>query len=547
MLQAQKFENIKIDSIKLSPPESISSGYSGSPVICQTTNNVIGIVNIQLGQNTNYAICAKHLLEIYPKLQTEDSKLTQSIRGKVKIISSLSEQELFLISHYVDQAFDDSLQSYSTQSKNWVEPQLYSIVESNSEAGNHKYKIDIDSIINHPRNIEITSPQQYGSTCLAHYLIQKAWKCVEKSFWLYLDINDLKPYSKQIKKTVEKQLKKIKLEIKDVECIVLDEYSNSISDVNKKLEELSALYKDIPIIVMKKQADNPLLESKVENTCAREYETLYLWSLPRTSIRKLVKQYNNEIYIEKETTVVNKVISDLEAINIPRTPQNCLTLLKISELNFDDSPVNRAEMMHRVLSLLFNFDDIPTYKRRPDLKDTEHILGYFCAEMLITKIYYFTRESFIEKLNRYCTDNEIDLEVHLIFDILCRNTILVERDSQFHFKFSFWIFYFAAHRMLHSTEFLKFIMTENCYLSYPEIIEFYSGIDRQRDDLLETLSNDLEEIKNTVIHRCGLPEDFNIFDYAKWLPSEDSVAEMNKQITEGVLNSNLPDEVNVVA
>ena len=56
----------KIDIIKLHTKESIANGYSGSPVICQNTKEVIGIVNIQQGDNTNYAICSRHLLDIYP-------------------------------------------------------------------------------------------------------------------------------------------------------------------------------------------------------------------------------------------------------------------------------------------------------------------------------------------------------------------------------------------------------------------------------------------------------------------------------------------------
>jgi hypothetical protein len=294
---------------------------------------------------------------------------------------------------------------------------------------------------------------------------------------------------------------------------------------------------------MRKITDNTFLHKHKEFDFERKFERIFLWALPRHVIRTLVNQYNEQNFIENENKVVNKIITDLEVINIPRTPQNCLTLLKIFETNFDHSPINRAEMIHRILSLLFNFDHIPSYKRRPDLKDTEHILGYFCGSMIKDKSYYFTQKFFMDKLGDYCKTNEIDIDVDVIFDVFCNNNILIEQEQQFHFKFSFWIFYFSAHRMLHNSEFRDFVLKDCNYLSYPEIIEFYSGIDRQRNDLLKVLINDLSNIKTTVINKCGLPKDFNIFDYAKWLPSKESISEMTTQISTGIINSNLPDEI----
>jgi hypothetical protein len=76
-------------------------------------------------------------------------------------------------------------------------------------------------------------------------------------------------------------------------------------------------------------------------------------------------------------------------LNLHRTPLNCLTLLKVSEIDFDESPVNRSEMIKRVLFLLFNIDDVPTYKTRPDLKDCEYVLGYFCEHLIRDGAYSF--------------------------------------------------------------------------------------------------------------------------------------------------------------
>ena len=113
------------------------------------------------------------------------------------------------------------------------------------------------------------------------------------------------------------------------------------------------------------------------------------------------------------------------------------------------SPVNRTELIDRILFLLFNIDDIPTYKVRPDLKDCEYVLGYFCETMIRENKYVFTRQEFLECLHSFCEEKIIELDIQVVFDVLHRNNILVERGGFFCFRFTYWIFYFTAQRMHH--------------------------------------------------------------------------------------------------
>lgn len=108
------------------------------------------------------------------------------------------------------------------------------------------------------------------------------------------------------------------------------------------------------------------------------FNVLHLLALPRTQIRKVVCEYNKSKDIGEEDIVLSKVVTDLDTLNIHRTPLNCITLLKVSEKHFDESPVNRTNMLEMVLFVLFNLEGIPTYKTKPDLKDCEYVLGCFC-------------------------------------------------------------------------------------------------------------------------------------------------------------------------
>ena len=251
-------------------------------------------------------------------------------------------------------------------------------------------------------------------------------------------------------------------------------------------------------------------------------------------------EYISTNHVGDEDTVTAKVIADLDVLNLHRTPYNCLTLLKVSEIDFDESPVNRCEMIKRVLFLLFNIDEIPTYKIRPDLKDSEYVLGYFCEKMIRESQYYFKRETFLNELKACCKDRIIDLEVQVVFDVLTINHIIIQRGDLFSFRFAYWIYYFAAQRMHHNKDFADYIFENQRYANFPEIIEFYTGIDRRREDALQVLIKDLRVSNDKVQKKCGLPDGLNPYKYGLWRPSATALAHMKNEIADGVKSSNLP-------
>ena len=530
-------------SLKLSPSETISNGYSGSPVICEKSGSVVGVVNIQAFENdVNYAIDIRHLHEIfdikpinykYPSIKENQSK---------PIVTLLTDDQKAIVKYKLEQNLENALKSFSTQTPLWIEPRLHNKPEG-SNSNYEDERVVIQTIIDNPHSLIIRARQQYGLTSLSHYFANKAWDKDKNSFWLYLDANELKPHSKDISTQTTKKLEEYKLSYKDIECVILDEFSASIKDANKILDKVSSYFQDIPLIVMVTLVDNPLMNEEIFAPENRNFEILHLWSLPRQDIRKVVTQYNNNRYVGDENIVLEKVVSDLEVLNIPRTPLNCLTMLKISEIGFDDSPVNRTEMIKRVLYLLFNIDEIPKYKTRPDLKDTEFIMGYFCEKMIKENEYYFSRQSFIKELTHFCDQQEIDLEVDIVFDVLYLNNIIVARHDGYCFKFSYWIFYFAANRMQQNEEFADYILSDMRYTSFPELIEFYTGLNRQQNDALNILIADIQNIRSVVNKKIGLPDGFDIYKLAQWKPTDESILEMHEEVSSGALNSNLPNEI----
>ncbi|SER76252.1 Calcineurin-like phosphoesterase [Nitrosomonas sp. Nm51] len=479
-------------------------------------------------------------------------QLPESLRSKfcsqvldVEKSDEVSHQEKSdnkkFVNRFFERRLNEALKSFSSQPKVWIEPKLYTKSEIAIDAKS-EHEINLKDFIDNPKSTIIKAPPQYGLTCLAHFLIKEAWGNESSALWLYLDSKDLKPHNSSIKQAITEELSNYEGVENDIKCVILDSWSTLEKDSHKLLNKLCEHFKDIPIICMH-QVDSDLFGQIGDEKYARELETLYLWALRKEVIRQIVNDYNEEKQIGDEDEVTTRLASDLEVLNLHRTPLNCLTLLKVFEIDFDESPINRSEILQRVLFLLFNADDIPTYKSKPDLKDCEYVLGYFCELLIKSEIYTFTREYFLTEILKCCREGLLDLDVHVVFEVLNNNNILIKRGDTFNFKFAYWFYYFAARRMYHDEDFANFMLEGKRYVQYPELIEFYTGIDRKREDALKVLLKDMQECNLSVKERCGLPSDMNPYKFAKWESSNETIEQMHAEITNGVLDSNLPAEI----
>jgi len=403
---------------------------------------------------------------------------------------------------------DNALRAFNSQPIIWVEPILSNTNEiSQNPDENFTKRIEVSEIINHPESYIINAPPQFGLTSLAHYMISQAWEL--GNLWLFIDSNNTKAHN--IHNAVIREVESLGYKLKDVKAIILDSWNSYEIESHKKLKNLSDSYKDIPIIAMHTIDNSKFLSEPNNIKNNRDFKQLHLLALPRTQIRKVVSEYNRVKGIGAEEKVLTKVVADLEVLNIHRTPMNCLTLLKVSEKYFDESPINRADMIEKVLFVLFNLDEIPRYRTKPDLKDCEYILGRYCEKLIRNNKYSFSREEFINELKSFCQEKLIDLEVDVVFDVLILNNIIVKQEFGYGFRSAYWVYYFGARRMNNDEAFAQYIFTSKKYIAFPEIIEFYTGIDRNKADALKVLIKDIKETCDIVNSKVRLSGDVIFF------------------------------------
>ena len=439
--------------------------------------------------------------------------------------------------------FEEATTSYSSRQTPWVDRDLASMPETDPDRDN-AILLTPQHVIDNLRPLVVRAPRQFGLTCLGRYIALEHWRQnLNGNVVAMLDVVTIPAHRQGVLRALEARCEELGVQTTSLAAIILDNYWGD-KPSRRILKELRLAFPGVPTIVLQSIDDCARIADAIEIDNVAEFETLYLWALTKTRLRELVTAYVQEMDDLDDDLVTARVTADIEVLNIHRSPLNCLMILRLAEQAFEESPVNRTEMIGRVLTLLFwQFDQIPRYATRPDLKDCEYALGYFCEWLVRAERTTFSKVEFHDKALEYCKAQLLDLDVDVLFAFLATKNVLVRKGTDFGFRFSYWLYYFAAHRMHHDHVFAAFILSDGRYAAYPELIEFYAGIDRRRSDAVACLTTDLARMNSDFLTRTQIASNLNPFGHAKWSPSQAALKQLQDEVTNSMTESALPAAV----
>ena len=439
--------------------------------------------------------------------------------------------------------FEEATTSYSSKQTSWVDRDLASMPETDPDRDNANLLTPQD-LIDNLRPLVVRAPRQFGLTCLGRYIALQHWRQnANGNVVAMLDVVTIPAHRQGVLRSLEERCQELGVQTTSLAAIILDNYCGD-KPSRRILKELRLAFPQVPTIVLQSIDDCSRIADAIQIGNVAEFETLYLWALTKTRLRELVTAYVQDIDDLDDDLVTARVNADIEALNIHRSPLNCLMILRLAEQAFEESPVNRTEMIGRVLTLLFlQFDQIPRYATRPDLKDCEYALGYFCEWLVRAERTTFSKSEFYDKAVEYCKAQLLDLDVEVLFAFLVIKNVLVRKGTDFGFRFSYWLYYFAAHRMHHDQVFSAFILRDGRYAAYPEMIEFYAGIDRRRSDAVACLITDLARMNSDFLTRTRIASNLNPFGHARWSPNQVALKQLQDEVTNSMTQSALPAAV----
>lgn len=483
----------------------------------------------------NFENLLKDKLELFIKEHSPVEKPSEKIK------------EVDLVLKRLEGDLSESLKTYNEKSPIWLEPIITSRREiPNNPTKNDENRIALNSIIDAPNNLVIKAPSEFGLTSLAHYLKLEAWK-IGKLF-LYIDSKKTKKH-KVIKDIIKESENYFFKNLKLIDCILLDSVSFEENGIMQMIKNICEEFKDLPVIILNTIENNFFIKSDEDDKVEikRKFTSYYLLPLPQNEVRRLVNSYSNIKSFEEDNDILlSKVTKDLMTLNMHRTAKNCISILRaFSRIGSEYGPVNRTKLLETILNTIFEEYEIPTYHdKRPDIKDCSFVLGFFCELLVLRNDFEFTEDFFKIHLKEFCETNFIDLDLGYLLNVLIDNSVFGKKNSGLHyFKNSYWAFYFIAQRMNMSKEFLQQIYKNKKYIDYPEIIEFYTGIDRNKEDALRILSQDLDETLLSVRKKVNIPDNLNPFKSISWDPDVSALEKEEAKIGENVISSGLPDEV----
>lgn len=404
--------------------------------------------------------------------------------------------------------------------------------------------ISEDELINTPHDIIVLSPAQYGLSCYGVHFLIHAWEKYHQ-FGIYVPVDCLK--KNKLVGYLNSQLQEYSKDVDDVKWVVIDDWIVSRKDSKTFITLIKGKFPSAHILLLSPRIERYFKDNSEISIREEGFDVLFMAPLKRDGVRSIVKAFNNRNYIEEEDKVVKRVNDDIKDFNMHRTPLNCITLLEVfNNSTFQDNPVNRTEVIERVLRIIFDNHKIPSYRTSvPDMKDCQFVLGYFCRQLIMnnSEMESFTEAKFKNILNGYCDDNGITLDIDYLFEILIANQILTSYGGYYCFRFTYWVYYFAAMQMYNDdAEFNDFIIEKKNYIHYPEILEFYTGKDRKRKDAVDFMTKDLIKATQSVREKVGWPEELNLFSLLKCQQTEDQKEKLISNLDNTIKKTNVPEE-----
>lgn len=460
--------------------------------------------------------------------------------GIVEIIND-KKKEKDPILLMLEERFRDTMAVYGDDSLIWIDRYFSMNRFDRAFTFNKKDLYSEDDIINAGKSLKIITPAQYELTSFGWHFLLRLWK-EKRIFGLFLDSRIIK--ANKIEKVITRQLETFGSKKENVGWIIFDNWDLNNKDAKQILTYIKKEYEDVPLLLLCPMLEKSFIEN--ENISLHEFSIAPIFMAPMQlcQLRNMVSVYNRKRNIGEDEVVLKRLNDDIQNFNMHRTPLNCISLLEVFSNSFDENPVNRTEMIERLLRIIFENEEVPSHKSLPDMKDCEFAIGYYCEQMIRNEQYYFSGKQFYDTISDFCKQQKITLDINYLFSILLRNQIICQYDSDLYgFRFAFWVYYFAAMRMTKSPEFTNFILEEENYAHYPEVLEFYTGSDRTRNDAAEIVIQDINKITNKVHDKVGLPDKMNPLQYLRLDITDEQAAKAIDKLDNQLKQSKLPTNI----
>jgi predicted MPP superfamily phosphohydrolase len=227
-------------------------------------------------------------------------------------------------------------------------------------------------------------------------------------------------------------------------------------------------------------------------------------------IRELMIKWfkNSDNFVSDEK--VDNLIKVFHSFNLPSNPLAVSMFLWIIEQQENYKPINNASMLENFVERLFKKQcKVEIYSDNFDYRNKERLLAEIAFKMYEAnnKNYYLTYNEVLNFVHEYLIVRKFEdfNDIEIIEHFIEVGVLLIEKsdyEDKLRFRFNCIFKYFLMKKMDYSEKFKNYVLSEENYLNFIDEIDYYTGLNRGKDDILnlvvDRMSKEYEDIIQKV-------------------------------------------------
>lgn len=280
-------------------------------------------------------------------------------------------------------------------------------------------------------------------------------------------------------------------------------FENEYVHIHQKLHELITAYPTTRLIC----TSQLMVEGQVpveffQGEIFLKINILLLKYFRTKQIRELTEKWYSasRLPLPERKDRIEKITKLLLALKLPRTPMAISMFLWILEKQEDYQPVNQAVMLENFIEKLFmKHSKEESYFRDFDYRNKEALLIAMAVEMLRlgNDCYYITYSDALGFIVKHLKSRHFPFEAKKILDHFVEvgvfKLVAAETETTVQFRFNCFFQYFVMKNM-ENQEFYDYVIAEDHYLTFFEEIDYFTGLRRNKTELLKLLLSRMETL-----------------------------------------------------
>jgi len=476
------------------------------------------------------------------------------------------------------ESINEHLLSYNTDTKApkrieeiFVHPRLVHKIEPDPEKDKQEENLEISQLCDADENIVVFGAKESGKTILLDKILIDLTKNIftYKKIPVYYDFSEVKGkrFETIISRFLNVGIRKIDEFLNNHKLVLLIDnlsFNDSRQFELNRLESFLGEHPNVQVIATSLQSIEGVIPADFfKYSFFESFRAIQIKSFKTKEISALIKRWFSKSELFDTPSKLNKLIDFFTTLNLPRTPLAISMFLWITEQQEKYRPINHALMLENFIERLFRkFSKKEIYSETFDFTNKQRLLAEIAKEMYDRDLAnyglpYQELSNFLHdslKAKRFEFIAEDVLQHFLEKGILLREI----EDSEVYVRFRFTCFfqYFLMKYMDYDDEFLTYVLDEDNFLFFTDEIDYFSGIKRDRSDILKLLVDRMnQEYRDltSIIDRLGNTYD-DIFatqdtviskirdDFVKHLPEQKPGEKEIEKLTDEFLEAIKPEK-----